>query len=318
MSPIHLPPQKAISRVRRTLIDRLFAATCAAIALFAVIILLVLISAIALSAFKHLDWEFLTSNADYFPDSAGFLNAVVGSLWLCIICAAVALPLGIGAALYLHEFAPRSRITRFIQLNIANLAGVPSVVYGLIGLAAFVAFFNLFNSSKPVFVTPASPNSIFYLGIPFGRSVLAGGLTLALVVLPVVIIATQEALRAVPDSLREGSLALGASRWQTVRRMILPAAVPGVMTGAILAISRAIGETAPILVVGASLYYTALPANLMDKYSAMPVQIFAWAGDTNIEFQKVAASGIIVLLAVLLTFNAAAIIIRARFQKPLS
>lgn len=318
MTPIHLPPQKGISRLRRNIVNRAFTLLCASVALLAAALLVILICAIAVSATQHLDWRFLSSNAHYLPERAGFINAIVGSLWLCIICAAVALPVGVGAALYLHEFAPRSRITRFIQLNIANLAGVPSVVYGLIGLAAFVAFFNIFQSTSPVFVTPASPNSIFYLGIPFGRSVLAGGLTLALVVLPIVIIATQEALRAVPDSLREGSLALGATRWQTVRRMILPSALPGVMTGAILAMSRAVGETAPILVVGASLYYTALPANLMDSYSAMPVQIFAWAGDTNIEFQKVAASGIIVLLVVLLTFNAAAIFIRARFQKPLS
>ncbi|TVQ77844.1 MAG: phosphate ABC transporter, permease protein PstA [Phycisphaeraceae bacterium] len=318
MTPETLKPTKPISRLRRECINRAFAITCASVAILAAGVLLVLIVSIAIDGARYLSWTFLTENAHYLPDQSGFFNAVVGSLWICIVCALTALPIGIGAAIYLNEFAPRSRFTRFIQLNISNLAGVPSVVYGLIGLAVFVSFFNIFNSSSPVYATPTSPNSIFYLGLPFGRSVLAGGLTLALVVLPVVIIATQEALRAVPNSLREGSLALGSTRWQTVRRMILPAALPGIMTGSILSLSRAIGETAPILVVGASLYYTAIPANLLDSYSAMPVQIYAWAGDTNPEFHKLAASGIVVLLAVLLTFNAAAIFIRAKFQRPLS
>ena len=318
MTPETLKPTKPISRLRREFINRAFAITCASVAILAAGVLLVLIVSIAIDGARYLSWTFLTENAHYLPDQSGFFNAVVGSLWICVICALTALPIGIGAAIYLNEFAPRSRFTRFIQLNISNLAGVPSVVYGLIGLAVFVSFFNIFNSSSPVYATPTSPNSIFYLGLPFGRSVLAGGLTLSLVVLPVVIIATQEALRAVPNSLREGSLALGSTRWQTVRRMILPAALPGIMTGSILSLSRAIGETAPILVVGASLYYTAIPANLLDSYSAMPVQIYAWAGDTNPEFHMLAASGIVVLLTVLLTFNAVAIFIRAKFQRPLS
>jgi phosphate transport system permease protein len=218
---------------------------------------------------------------------------------------------------YLEEFAPRNRLTRFIQLNISNLAGVPSIVYGIIGLTAFTYMFGLFGTPTDPAFEFGSPDSFWYIRLPFGGCVLTGGLTLMIVVLPIVIIASQEALRAVPDSLREGALAAGATRWQMVWCMTLPAALPGIMTGIILSMSRAIGEAAPLLVVGGFLFVTFTPRNLMDDFAAMPLQIYNWASRPQAEFYRVAASGIIVLLAVLLTFNALAVVIRQRFQKPL-
>lgn len=299
---------------RRKAVNLIFVSTCTVVAALAVAILAILLVAIARSGMEHLDWSFLTSRSHFRPEQAGIRDGILGSLWVCVICGVTGLPLGIAAAVYLHEFAPRTRMTRFIQLNIANLAGVPSVVYGLIGLSAFAYFGGLLGDQR---FRIGIPGTILLFDVPFGRTVLTGGLTLMLVVLPVVIIATQEALRAVPDSLRHGSLALGATRWQMVRRMTLPCAMPGIMTGAILAMSRAIGETAPILVAGAVLE-TSAPTSLASKYTAMPVQIYHWTGHTNAEFHEVAAAGIIVLLAVLLSLNAVAILIRARFSKPLS
>ena len=309
-----LRSSRPISRRRRAAVSGAFVGLCILVAGASVAILAVLLTAMVRAGMEHLDWAFLTELSSHRPGEAGFYSAIAGSVWVCAVTALVALPVGVGAAVYLHEFAPRSRVTSFITLNISNLAGVPSVVYGLVGLATFVAFWNLLGDAT---FALGVPRTFFYLEIPFGRSVLAGGLTLALVVLPIVIIASIEALRAVPDSLREGALALGATRWQMVRRQTLPAALPGIMTGSILAMSRAIGETAPILVVGGALLALP-PVNLASNYMAMPIQIFHWTGHTNPEFQKVAASGIIVLLGVLLFFNAIAIVIRAKFQKPLS
>lgn len=306
--------EKSVTRRRRAIVDRAFGVVCAGVAFLSVAMLALLMWSIGRAGIEYIDWSFLTTQTKSIdPVDAGFLAPIMGSIWVCAVTAGVGLPLGIGAAVYLHEFAPRSWLTRFIQINISNLAGVPSVVYGLIGLAAFVSFFNLFGNDR--FGIPGSESP--FLTIPFGRTVLSGGLTLMLVVLPIVIIATQEALRAVPDSLREGALAMGATRWQMVRRMVLPCALPGIMTGSILAMSRAIGETAPILVVGGALI-AGIPNSLASSFTAMPIQIYHWTGHTNPEFQKVAASGIIILLGVLLIFNAAAIIIRAKFQKPLS
>jgi phosphate transport system permease protein len=301
----------------KALRDQLFVIICVATTALSVLVLGVLVVSIAMQGWKHLDLSFLTSYPSRFPEKSGFKGALWGSVWLCAICALTALPLGIGAAVYLEEFAPRTKLSNFIHLNIANLAGVPSIVYGVIGLTAFTYMFGLFGTPTDPAFEVGNPESPFYIRLPFGGCVLTGGLTLMIVILPIVIIASREALRAVPDSLREGALASGATRWQMVWRMTLPAAMPGIMTGVILAMSRAIGEAAPLLVVGGFLFVTFTPNNLMDDFAAMPLQIYNWASRPQPEFYKVAASGIVVLLAILLTFNAVAVVIRQRFQKPL-
>ena len=214
--------------------------------------------------------------------------AIRGTLWVIGLTALLAFPIGVGAAVYLEEYAPNNRWTRLLKLNIANLAGVPSVVYGLLGLGVFVSLFNL------------------------GRSIISGSLTLALLILPVIIIASQEAIRAVPSSLRQAAFALGATRWQVARDHVLPAALPGILTGIILSISRAIGETAPLLVVGAAAYVTFNPDGIMSKYTVIPMQIYEWARRPQAEFTNLAAAAIIVLLVVLLMLNGIAIYLRQR------
>ena len=201
----------------------------------------------------------------------------------------------------------------FIELNIRNLAGVPSIVYGIIGLTAFVGLFSIGSAASP-FLSLGTPEDWYYLQLPIGRGVAAGGLTLMLVALPIVIISTQESLRAVPRSLREAALALGATRWESVTKIVLPRAVPGIMTGANLAMSRTIGEAAPILVISGIVFIRFAPANLMDDFTAMPLQIYDWAGRPQEDFHAVAATGIIVMLAALLTMNAIAVFIRQKFQ----
>jgi len=255
------------------------------------------------------------------PEEAGLGPALMGTIWILCVTALAALPLGVGTAVFLEEFRPTNPIARrlhaFSELNIRNLAGVPSIVYGIIGLTAFVQMFGAFGApNEPAFMLGAAEDW-WHLRIPFGRGVVAGGLTLMLVILPIVIISAQEALRAVPDSIRQGGLACGATKWQVVSKMTLPAAIPGIMTGSILAMSRAIGESAPILVIAGLVFIRFSPQNLMDDFTAMPLQIYDWAGRPQTDFHAVAASGIIILLAVLLTFNAAAVFIRQKFQKPL-
>ena len=305
----------------RVLKDRAFLIVCIAITALSIIALATLLTSILSLGLKHLDWEFLKDVPSRFPDKAGIGPAMWGSVWVCIICALVALPLGVGTAILLEEFKPKSRIVRtlhgFVQLNITNLAGVPSIVYGILGLTVFVELFGILgNPNEPAF-TIGTKDDWYYFQLPLGRGVLAGALTLMLVVLPVIIISAQEALRAVPNSLREGALATGATKWQMVRRMTLPAAVPGIMTGSILAMSRAIGEAAPMLVIAGIVYITFTPQHLMDEFTVMPLQIYDWAGRPQDAFHVVAATGIIVLLAILLVFNAIAVFIRYRFQKPL-
>lgn len=239
----------------------------------------------------RLNGEFLTRLDSRLASRAGVKPALVGSFWLMGLVAVFAFPVGIGAAVYLEEFAPNTRLTRFIEINVANLAGVPSIVYGLLGLAVFVRFMAL------------------------GRSVLAGALTLALLILPVVIVAGREALRAVPDSIRQASLALGATEWQTLRNQTLPASLPGMMTGMILGMSRAIGETAPLITMGALTYVNFVPRHPLDRFTALPIQIFNWVSRPQTDFHEVAAAGILVLLALLLAMNAAAVLLRNRYEK---
>lgn len=242
-------------------------------------------------AIGRLDWDFLSSYPSRRASAAGILPALIGSLWLIALTALIALPLGVGAALWLEEYGGKSRLAAFIEVNIANLAGVPSIIYGLLGLGLFVRFLGL------------------------GRSVLAGALTLSLLVMPIVIIATREALRTVPGHLREAASALGATRWQVIRQVILPMSLPGIMTGAILSISRAIGETAPLIVVGALTYVTFLPADPGDPFTALPIQIYNWVSRPQEAFLVNAAAGIMVLLVTMLVLNSVAVLLRNRLQK---
>jgi phosphate transport system permease protein len=232
---------------------------------------------------------FLTSYVSRLPARAGIKAALVGSAWLMALTALFSFPIGVGAAIYLEEFAPRNRVTNFVEANIANLAGVPSVVYGLLGLGIFARFLRM------------------------GPSLLAGALTLAVMSLPVIIVAARESVRAVPDGIRLGAYALGATRWQTVRRQVLPAAMPGTLTGTILALSRAIGETAPLLVIGLPIVIFTLPNDLRDPVSALPLLIFDWTSRPQPAFAEAAAAASIILLALLLAMNAVAIFLRNRY-----
>lgn len=268
-----------------------------ALCLMAIIIGLAMLGALLYNVLSQglglLDWDFITSFPSRFPERAGIQAALLGSIYVVAIAGSLAFTLGVGAAIYLEEYAARSRFAAIIQTNIANLAGVPSIVYGILGLEIFVRSLSL------------------------GKSVLAGGLTLALLVLPIVIIAAEEAIRAVPSSIREGGYALGATRWQAIWHLVLPQAFPGILTGVILAVSRAIGETAPLIVMGALTFVPFSPDGLFSRFTVLPIQIFNWVSRPQEEFHEVAAAGIIVLLILLLSMNAVAIFLRNRFQKRL-
>jgi len=259
--------------------------------LFGVAVLLVLLASIASRGYSWLSWGLLSHKASKHVEEAGLQSALLGTLWIIGLTAIVALPIGIGAAVYLEEYAPRNWWTKILQVNISNLAGVPSVVYGLLGLAVFVDVLGM------------------------GRSIIAGALTMALLIMPVIIIASQESIRAVPLSLRQGAFALGATRWQVARHHVLPVAMPGILTGTILALSRAFGETAPLLVVGAAGFVTFNPDSITSKFTVLPIQIFYWTGRPGTEFKDLAAAGIIVLLVVLLLMNGIAIGLRQRFRR---
>lgn len=249
--------------------------------------------------------SFLKSPASATPEIAGIRTAILGSAWLVLITVAFAVPVGVGAAIYLVEFSGKSRFKSLVQTNINNLAGVPSIIYGMLGLAVLVRV-----------LEPITSGSLFgYQGGTDGRTILSAGITLGLLTLPVVIISAQEALKAVPDSLRSAGMALGATRWQTVRSQILPVALPGILTGTILAIARAIGETAPLLLVGAASFITADPTGPFSKFTALPIQIFQWTSFPQEEFQKLAAAASIALLLLLLALNAAAVIVRNKFSR---
>ena len=230
------------------------------------------------------------------PTIAGFHVGIVGSLWLLGLVAVIGIPVGVGAGVYLEEYARPGRMRSFIQTNIANLAGVPSIVYGILGLALFVRAFGV-------------------KALALGPTLLSGVLTLSLLILPIIVLTTQEALRAVPLSLRQAAVALGATRWQMVRDHVLPSALPGIMTGTILGLSRAIGETAPLLMVGAAGSILRLPKGPLDRYTALPVEIYKYARLPNTQFQTVAAGGILILVAMLLSMNAIAIVIRNRYRR---
>lgn len=255
------------------------------------IFLALLLYRILTQGIGYFNLGFISSFPAPYPEEAGIFAGLIGSIMMIAIVAPVAITLGVGTAIFLEEYAYKNRWTKFIQVNIQNLAGVPSIVYGLLGLTFFV-----------------------YL-LRFGYTLIAGGLTMALLVLPVIVVAAQEAIRSVPSDIKEASYGMGASKWQTIRRVILPAALPGILTGTILALSRAIGETAPLIIVGAATALYTLPDSLLSKYTVMPIQIFNWTGRPQEEWQFVAAAGILVLLIVLLFMNAIAVFIRNKFQK---
>lgn len=295
--------------------NRIFLYGCFAATSIAILVLCVLMISIAVEGWSSVSWRFLDSFASRKAAQAGIKAPLMGSIWVCAICGLVAIPMGIGTAIYLEEFAKRSRVKRLIQLNISNLSGVPSIVYGILALAAFVRCFGLNTGDAPWSL--GNPESLLFIQFPCGPSVLAGGLTLALVILPIMIIASQEAFRSVPQSLRQGALALGSTPWQVVWRVSLPAALPTIMTGSILAMSRAVGEAAPLLVIGGFLLVFQTPTNLMSDFTVLPLQIFNWAGRPQADFHKLAAAAIIVQLIALLVFNSIAIIIRQKLQRPL-
>ncbi|TWT55110.1 Phosphate transport system permease protein PstA [Rubripirellula amarantea] len=392
--------------------EKAFRWICVATATVSVAVLGWLLTSILTQGIPALTPELLTNAPEPDPSQAGIRPALFGTIWVCALCGLMTLPIGIATAILLEEFKPKSKFAAWIydviQLNISNLAGVPSVVYGILGLTAFVSMFGLFDTSAtenyqglemgvkyydqffsegdrsillPVpdvsaeitqpssgmnaymFAQDADGNSLidysklvptkinvisyddeypedesvlestifedaqagrvsqkrwYYFRLPFGRGVLAGAMTLMLVILPVIIISSQESLRAVPSSLRDGARGMGATPWQVVRTVTLPAAIPGIMTGSILAMSRAIGETAPILIIAGIVYIRNAPQHLMDDFTVMPLQIYNWTSRPQEEFHHIAAGGIIVLLAILLSFNGIAVFIRQRVQKPLS
>ena len=270
---------------------RFFAALCLLATIVGLVVLTILLADVFQKSQSWLDTQFLTSFPSRRPEKAGILSALAGSIWLVVMTAVISFPVGVAAAIYLEEYAPQNWVTSLIQTNLANLAGVPSIVYGLLGLAIFVRALGL------------------------GRSLLAGALTMGLLILPTIIIAAREAIRAVPPSLRHASLALGGTRWQTVRGVVLPLAFPGILTGTILALSRAIGETAPLITIGALTYIAFLPDGPMSPFTVLPIQIFNWTSRPQEEFRHLAAAGIVVLLIVLLSANAVAILLRDRLQK---
>lgn len=389
------PHRSSGSRIRT---NRWFAIVCITTASISVAALVVLLGSILIEGLPSLSWTLLTNPPSNDPDKAGIWPALWGTVWVCGLCALITLPTGVATAILLEEFPPRKPVARFfhsvVQLNISNLAGVPSVVYGILGLTAFVTMFGLVSTSrdkasafeigafyydqfvtegertiyfpvsgpeapptklseglqalnsdfKPVDYTviqpgdeyPSDPSVLNYaiyanseggrirepafynFRFPLGRGVLAGALTLMLVILPIVIISSQEALRAVPNSLRAGALGLGATPLQVIWNVTLPASIPGIMTGSILALSRAIGEAAPLLIISGVVFITNPPGNLMDDFTVMPLQIYNWAGRPQADYHEIAAACIIILLLILLSFNAIAVLIRQKLQKPLS
>lgn len=296
-APVVAPPQLAAADrfepalMRRRLTGTLFYGACvAAIGILLIALLLLLVDVFS-RGLPWLDLEFLSGAPSRRPERAGILPAMVGSFQVALIVGFIAFPVGVAAAIYLTEYASDSRTNRLLQTNISNLAGVPSIIYGILGLALFVRLLGL------------------------GPTVLAAALTMSLLILPVVIVASIEALKAVPAAQREGAYALGATRWQMVRGSVLPAASPGIMTGLILAMARAIGEGAPLLIIGASVFVTFLPNPLSGSYTVLPIQVLQWAQRPQEDFQGISAAAILVILALMFILNALALIVRARLSR---
>jgi len=286
-------PMNRSNMNRRILIDKIARILFLSSTLFTLLILGVLLYRIGVQSIGWLDIDFLTGKLSIFPEKAGIYGVLLGSVWLMLVVTPITLIIGVSTAIYLEEYATKGKLQTFIKTNISNLAGVPSVIFGLLGLTVFGRLFGL------------------------GSSILAGGLTMALLILPIVVVASQEAIRAVPSFLRDASYAMGATKWVTIRTVILPVAIPGILTGSILALSRAIGETAPLVVLGVPTLILKVPTSVMDDFSALPIQIYYWTLDTVLtpEYANLAAATIVVLLMVLFIMNSTAVIIRNKFQR---
>jgi phosphate transport system permease protein len=271
--------------------DNLFKYFGLACTLFGIIVLSVLIVDLIMDGIERIDWNFIIGATRRNAEKTGIGVAISGTLWIMFLTSIIALPIGIGAGIFLEEYAKKSRFASIIEINIANLAGIPSIIYGLLGL------------------------ELFGRALHLGESILAGSLTLALLILPIIIVSTREALKGVPYTLREASYALGATKWQTISDQVLPAAAGGIFTGVILSISRAVGETAPLIVVGAATFMTSSPSGIMDSYTVLPIQIFNWVGRPEKEFVPAAAAAIIVLLLITFLMNGIAVYLRHRWQK---
>jgi phosphate transport system permease protein len=280
-----------LRRSRRKRIGLILAGVLFLATIFGIVVLVTLLVDVVVTALPWLDAQFIGSLPSRTPGEAGIRSALIGSLWLMGLTALISVPLGVASALYLEEYAREGWFLRLIQVNIANLAGVPSVVYGILGLALFVRF------------------------AAFGNSLLAGALTLSLLILPIIIISTQEALRSIPSGIRESAFALGATRWQVIYSHVLPMAAPGILTGVILALSRAIGETAPLILVGALTFVPFVPRGALDQFTALPIQIFNWTARPQDEFRGLAAAAIVVLIILLFTMNLTAILLRNYFEE---
>ncbi|PZX07217.1 phosphate ABC transporter membrane protein 2 (PhoT family) [Psychrobacillus insolitus] len=276
---------------KRLIVNRVFKTIFFIATLFALVVLAVLFYRIITQGIGYITPDFFQNFGSRFPEKAGIKAALIGSIWLMCVVAPVSIILGVGTAIYLEEYAKKNKLNDFIRMNISNLAGVPSVVFGLLGLTIFVRALSL------------------------GNSILAAGFTMSLLILPVIIVAAQEAIRAVPQDVREASYGMGATKWQTITQIVLPSAIPGILTGAILALSRAVGETAPLVVIGIPVIIQFLPENLLSQFTALPMQIYDWAKRPQAEFQFVASAGILVLMAFLLIMNSIAIFIRNKFQR---
>lgn len=274
--------------------DKIFQYWALMCTLFGLILLAIFIGNIIVEGVARIDWQFLTSLPSRKPELAGIYTATLGTIWILGLTAVIAFPLGVASAIYLEEYSEKSRLNNILELNISNLAGVPSIIYGLLGLEVFVRVFGL------------------------GESILAGSMTLSLLILPIIIVATREAIKAVPKSLKEASFALGATKWQTVWTQVLPASFGGILTGVILALSRAVGEAAPLIVVGALAYVPFAPSNPMDEFTVLPIQIFNWVSRPQHGFSINASAAIIVLLLITFFMNGIAVFLRNRWQKKIN
>lgn len=273
--------------------EKIFKAICLFSTFAGLIMLLLLLVDISIDGVGRLGMKFLTSFPSRYPEEAGVLPALVGSILIGLLVLLISFPIGVATGIYLEKYARKNIFTQLIEINLVNLSGVPSVVFGLLGLTVFVRLFG------------------------FGRSIIAGALTLSLLVLPIIVVATREAIKSVPETISEAAYSLGATKWQTIYQQILPVALPGILTGTILAVSRAIGETAPLLVVGAVAYISFLPKSLFDEFTVLPIQIFSWILRPHKEFHKNAAAAIIILLILTLSLNALAIYLRQKYRKRL-
>ncbi|MEG0370847.1 MAG: phosphate ABC transporter permease PstA [Clostridium sp.] len=282
---------KDIQRIKkRRLKNTIFHGIIFTCTMFGIVMLAILLTDVLVKGIPYLSGKFISNYPSIIPSRAGIFPALLGSIWIIVLTSLIAFPIGVGTAIYLEEYAKDGKLTEFIKLNIANLAGVPSIIYGILGLTIFVR------------------------GLGMGRSVLAASCTMALLVLPIITLSAQEALRTVPSSLKQASYALGTTKWQTVTGVMLPYSMPGILTGTILGISRVLGEAAPLIVVGAVGYISFAPTSPLDSFTALPIQIFNWSAMPKAEFEHLAAAGIIVLLTILILVNSIAILLRNKYQ----